>query len=303
LTPISIVVLAAHLVLADLAAAGPLVCVWLQWRVARRGDLAAQRVGRRLAAWSLGALLAAAVLGGALFGLVALRGDSHVWSAAAALRPSRWWFAGVELAFSLVLLTAYAWLWRRPVRSGWLRAVLAIASSTNLLYHFPVLFTIVGTLARRGPPAAGSVDSAAYRALLIDPEVLSKVVHVWLASLAVAGIAVMLAAARAARDETLREAAQRIGMGGARLALAVTLAQMLVGLWVVTALPATSRYAVLGGQLPLTGLFAAAVFTAIGLVHQLAAGAMGDVDARSSNRAALLLMLTVLLMTGVLKIA
>ena len=54
------VILAAHLLCVDIASAGPLVCIWLDWR--GRRDATARDAGRWLAKTSLAGLIVGGLL-------------------------------------------------------------------------------------------------------------------------------------------------------------------------------------------------------------------------------------------------
>lgn len=297
---VSVVVLAGHLLLANLASAGPLAGIWLDHAGRRGDDPLAAALNGQLARLSLWSLVVAALLGAALFGLLWLGEVAAYWTAFAAIRPSRWWFALAEWAFSLVLLAWYARLTRVPGRFRPLRHLLALLSATNLLYHFPPLFTVVATVAGREMLAAGAIDSSAYRAWVADPEVLSKVVHVWLASLAVSGVALAVLAERAIRLSGQPQSGERWTARGAWLALAASVAQLPAGLWLVAALPRGNRDALLGADALATGMLLLAIVTALWLLHALAAVALGDRRTKAVRRALHLLCGVVLLMCAVL---
>ena len=72
---------AAHLLLVNVAAAGPLVCVWLEWWASRRGDRLADEIAHRLARDSTWALALAMLLGGVLLTVLWGRRDSAYFDA------------------------------------------------------------------------------------------------------------------------------------------------------------------------------------------------------------------------------
>jgi hypothetical protein len=79
-----------------------------------------------------------------------------------------------------------------------------------------------------------------------------------------------------------------------------TTAQILVGVWVLFELPPAMQNQVLGEDLTATALFGASIVAALGLMHHLSVVALGDVSRRVVGRAALLIVLVVLLMVATL---
>jgi hypothetical protein len=290
--------LGVHLLLVDVAMAGPLACVWLEWRATRRSDDVAGRTGLALARLANWALSLGIVAGGVLLAARWLAGDVRYFDAVAAIPPSRLWFAGAELLFYFACMGAYVGLWNRW--RGWRLAhrFLAIAAATNLLIHFPALFSIISVVSNRPELLGQPLDSAGFRALLVDGEVLSRVVHVWMASLAVTGAAVMWLTARQARGDADRAAADRLVRHGALLALVPTLAQIPVGFWLTVELPESLRRPLMGGDWLATALFATSLLLALLLMHRLASIALGDQKARHVRSSIALMCGLVLLMVG-----
>ena len=132
----------------NLAVAGPLVCIWLSLR-RRRGDLASGQVGRWLAGVSLAALVDGILVGLLLVGLAWLDSDPGYRDALSRFPARAYWNGLAELAFSVVCLAAYAFLWDRWALKPWWHATLAVLGSTNLLYHFPPLMSAIAELAAR----------------------------------------------------------------------------------------------------------------------------------------------------------
>jgi hypothetical protein len=140
LETISTLVLATHLLCVNLAAGGPLVAGWLDWRGVR-GDGAAAR-----AAVAVARLAVLGFVFGAALGLLLgwLKWDSQYESLWLGPLSYKLQWALIEALFSLILMTA-CWLWL-PGRAGGsagpmaVRGTFALLSTTNLLYHFPPLF-------------------------------------------------------------------------------------------------------------------------------------------------------------------
>jgi hypothetical protein len=286
-----------HLLCMNVAAAGPLVCVGLDW-MERHGNSAAGEAGRWLAATALIALLLGAALGTALGALL--------WDAsyAAVLQrlPSKI-HAGIwELLFSLVLLAVYlAWWYRRREAKKierLLRSALAVLLATNLLYHFPVLFAIISKLNLQPAVGGGVIDSADFRRRLLDSYVASRSVHFVLASLAVSGVALIAYAVRRSAGEKEATAWARLAQTGGWIGLLPSLAQIPIGLWVVTGLPSEAKRRLMG-QDPLGSvLLLVSVLAALWLMHLLAAVALGNASPRKCRLAVGATVLVVLLMTA-----
>ncbi|MEX0936402.1 MAG: hypothetical protein WDZ59_00975 [Pirellulales bacterium] len=295
------VLLAAHLLAVNLGSAGPLLCIWLHGRAFRHGDPVADAVGRDLARYALAATTVGLLLGGAILAWMFYQGDSPFLRAAGQFPPSRWWFATGEIAFYYVCMFAYLALWTRWSQRPFWHGLLAVSAATNMLYHFPPLWTMVTTLAQHPQMAELHIDPAQYRRLLVDPEIASRVVHSWLAAVAVAGTALVWLAAGRGTVSGGEDPQRRIAVGGAWIALIPTGIQFLVGMWVLVELPAEARDAVIGGDLPSTALLLTSLTFTLVLLHILVGVAGGGVDRRSARRAVIVLALVVLLMSGTLR--
>ncbi len=291
-------VLAAHLLSVNLGSTGPLACVWLRRRAARRGDALADVLARRLAGASLVATTLGLVLGGVLVAIM-LRRDAFA-AAAGQVVASKWWSAGAEVVFYYVCLGAYWMFWRRLSTRRYLHPALAVMAATDMIYHFPPLWTIVAVAARRSEWASVVIDSNRYRHLLVDPEVASRVVHSWLAGAAVTGVAVMVLAVTSGRRRGEEAAASPIVTAGGWIALIATTLQMAAGVCVLLALPATARDPLLGGDSVGTALFAAALLATFLLLHVLAPIAWGEPQEGRVKRSLALTVIIVVLMTGAL---
>lgn len=318
-----VVAMTAHLLAVNLAGAAPLVCLWLDWRAVRRDDAVAANLGRWLVRQSLIWLSVGIALGLTTLGLVRLIDWQRFAEAAGRIPASRYWFGVAELAFYFVCMGGYLVLWRdgpAPSRQRiWGRRMLGLLAGTNLLYHFPPLFAIIGVLGTR-PETVGQAFN--FRAAMVDLEVLAHCVHHILASFAVVGVAMMgyaLSRARAERavipateiaakshemmpaDSDLKLDWRRMAIWGGRVALVPTLLQLLAGTFVLLTLPALMRDRLLGQDLLATILFAASMIAALALMHRLAAVAMGDTQRREIIGAMVLLVVVVLLMVGTLQ--
>ena len=154
--------------------------------------------------------------------------------------------------------------------------MLGIFAATNLLYHFPLLFTVIGVYSTRPAPAD---DMLVFRHAMLDPEVLSQFLHHVLASFAVVGVGVMGFSLRMSRAAECRRRAANRRLGRA-LALVPTVLQLLVGLYVLLELPERARDGLMGGDRVGTLLFGASLVGAIALMHRLASVAFGETERR-----------------------
>ena len=288
--------LALHLLCVNAAAGGPLVAAWLDWRAAR-GDVSAPGAARYLAVFSLGGLLAGALLGTAIGWLQWDNSYRSLW-----LGPLRYklHWAGIEAVFSLVLLLGW-WRWLPGSAGGqkWaavVRGVLALLASSNLLYHFPVLFSVAARLYDQGQTAGAVIRGARFRQQMAVGETPALAVHVTLASLAVAGLLLVGYALRLQKRGDA--AAAKLAIWGGRWAFAPTLAQLPVGLWTLAMLSAAAQTRIMGtstiGVLLLVGSLTAAFW----LTRELASIALGETARPILIRSMAALLVTVVLMTG-----
>lgn len=300
-----IAILGVHFIAVDLAMAGPLVAVGLQWRARRRGDAAAGAAARRLAAWSIGATAL-----GILLGLAALLLTPHVESepyrqAIGQLPASRWWFVAGELAFYFICMAAYVGPWRRMERWPRWHAMLAILAGTDLMYHFPPLFSAVSTLSMQPQYWHEPLNHALFWKLLLEGQTLAMVAHHWLAGISVAAITALLlhkpAAAMAMPGEPQSSAGLATSKWAARIALTATALQIPVGIGVLTAMPSAVENPLLGDDWLATALFGISIVLALGLLHHLAMLALGGARRAAVVRSAALMAATILLMTATLQ--
>jgi hypothetical protein len=292
-----ILLLTAHLLCVNVAAAGPLVAMWLDWREGR-GDKLCGTAGRFLT-WESLALLAV----GACLGLtIGWMQWDQAYRRAILQFDRRVFFAVWELAFSLGLMTMAAVWWTmilesRPLGRG-VRMFLQFLAGTNLLYHFPLLFIVISDVSTAEASLSKSVDSADFRSLIVTGSVMSRAVHVCLASFAVTGVALIAHSEWLQRRGTADAA--RIAVWGGRLALVVTILQLPVGVWLLSQLPSRGQRLVLGGDPIATSLLGISILLALWLMHLLAAIALGDTTRKNTRLSVAVMVVTVLLMSGVL---
>jgi hypothetical protein len=282
------VTLAIHLLAVNVAAAGPLVAAWL----ASRGR-AGLPVGRRVVWQSLAGLSVGAVLGGGLL----LTASERMQAALTRFPASTYWFAGMEIAFSAACVGGMLLAIRADRARPWLAWLLALASASNLLYHFPPLMTVIGKLANDSLWARERVIT---REVLnhqaMRPEVLAFWVHFTLASIAAAAI---IASALAPRDAS-RPEHERLFRRLAGAALAATLAQLPVGVWLLVAGGSAERDAMLGERLVASAAFMGGVIAALALAYTLAMIMLGDAAPNMRRRSGWLLVTVAVLMSATL---
>jgi hypothetical protein len=296
----TILVLIAHLVCVNVAAGGPIVCVWLEWK---QGALA-RRAACYLGQLSLLALVAGGLLGVVLGGMKWTPEYQSLWSGP--LSNKLHWAVG-EFAFSMLLAIAY-WLWARggakvsgaaesvAARLG--RGTLAVLNGTNLLYHFPTLFIVANKLHAAGQISGEAIRGAAFRDLAGAGDTPALAMHVGLASVAVAAVTLLGLALWLMRQSAELEDSRTLASWGGRWALAASLAQIPVGLWTLLKLPAGAQSRLLGGDPLGTGLLFAAMLAALWLLRELAAVSMGETTQPVLVRAMAAMLVVVGLMTA-----
>ena len=84
------------------------------------------------------------------------------------------------------------------------------------------------------------------------------------------------------------------------IALAATLTQLPVGIWVLAAMSPAMQQQLMGGDWPATLLFGGSLLAALGLMHHLAMLALGESSRAAAWRAAALMATTVILMSATL---
>jgi len=296
------ILLALHLLAMNVASAGPLVCVWLHHR-GSQGDDTAFRVGRRLARWTLGLLLVGVAVGVGQLAVAWIADDRAYFDALGRFPLRALVHAAGEAGFSLACLGLYAATWDRWRGRAWLHPLAALLAATNLLYHFPPLMIVLGQLTVRPELSAElSITRNIFRPLALRPEILSQVLHFGVASIAMAGLGLMLIARHErSRAAASTAAANRLMSIGAWIALVASLTQLAVGVWVLVSLPLIVRNGLTGDNWLASGLFLLAIVVFCGVLHSLAIVALGDVRDVTVRRSGLLVVCVVFLMVGVLQ--
>jgi hypothetical protein len=243
--------------------------------------------------WSVVGFVVGIAIGGGLLAIL-WHNERAYWSAVGRVPPHRWWFFGGEVVFYFVCMVPYVLLWERARGQRWWHRLLAVLAATNLLYHFPPLFVMLSLMSSRPELAGAALDRTQYVELFTDPETLARVAHHWLSATATTGVVLMLLATRRS------SASGRTAVLAARAALAATVVQLPVGLWLLLVSPAGAQSQLLGGEASGTALFVGAILAAVLLLQRLLTAALGDDSRRTAVKSAVLLLVILLLMSGVL---
>lgn len=294
--------LALHLLCVNVATAAPVICLWCEWREARGNRLAGE-LGRFLAKSAIVLFCIGMLLGLCIGALI----WSEKYAAVVSHLESKVLFGVAELGFSLFLLAVYIPWWKRfPTcstkhRIG--RSLLPLLAGTNLMYHFPLLFVVISNLVQLESVPSEAMDAAGFRQVIMNGEVMARVVHFWLASFAVTGVLILWRAWNLMRaDPENRDAASMARWGG-RIAALPTILQLPIGFWLVLELPEAIQSDFMGESVVASSLFAASLVAALWLMHPLSAVAMGNVKPRTLVHAMVSMIVVVLLMTGTLRAA
>lgn len=295
-----VLTLAAHLICMNVCSAGPLLTVWLERRYRRTQDPAANQLGIQLTRTVLWTFFVGIGFGFLLAGLIWMSGNRAFFDALPAFSHKIWW--GVwELLTYLAAVVGYLCLWPRERASAtrtYFHRFLAIFAATNLLYHFPPLFTAMANYQNATPDA--EVTPAQFRQIIFSHEVMSISTHFLMASIAVAGATVMLLGRRAALGES--KVTWPV-IGGARIALVATACQFMIGMWVVLTLQPESQERVMGGNVIATGCLVISVGLSFDLLNRLSSIAFGQITDKAIRFAVGHMVTIVLLMSATLWLA
>lgn len=293
-----IILLSLHLAAMNVAGGAPLVSCWLEWRERKAGPIV-RAAADYLAIAALVSLLAGVLLG---LGIVGLRWSPafvELWTGPMARKM--YWGLG-ELAFSLILAIAYL-AWRRNsatptsfTRSA--RMLLPLLSGTNLLYHFPALFLVASRLAEDGITSGRSLTAAEFRREMLSGTTPAMIVHIVLASLAGAGIALLGLVLRWQRHGRPSGDVQTLSRSAALLALLPTVLQILVGIWILVSMGSFTQSRIMGGSLTAAICFMVGILTAFWLMQLLAALAFGEAERSLMIKSMAAFLATIFLMTA-----
>lgn len=291
-----------HLICAHLAAAGPLVSVAMEWWGRRRDLPRFILAGRFLAMSSLVSLLIAALLGGALAGLLWSEPSNRTFSVLARLPPAQLWSFVAEILFYIVCMTLYIAFWpgeKSCPALYWLHRLLALLAATNLLYHFPPFFTAVAIASGDPSLADGPIHADTFKQIRFSPQTWVLTVHHWLAAVAVTGVQLLAAPVLLPHQgNEVREPG--ISILGARLALGATLLQFVVGPMIFSFLPGNLQLALLGRDPLVMSMFAVSLLLTLLLVYRLITASVEPSSRADAVLIAALLLAVIFLMTGTL---
>ncbi len=325
LIAVTSLLLTIHLLAASVASIGPLVGVWLEGPAAR-GDRTARRLAHSLA-WHALAALAVTAVAGVLQGWLAWNEN---YQTAVAKLGGKVFYGVLEVLFSAALMVFIAVSWRRqrqrdidadinagaevsvgtevsagaelgrlaPLQGRWWRVTMAILAGSNLIYHFPILMVVMARLVSGEDAPTAVLTAADFRQRIVEPAVLARCLHFWLASVAVTGGWMLAISWRWGGGD-----AAPIARWGARIAVVPALCQIPSGIWLLSELPPLRQSRLLGGDGLATAAFAASVLLALWLLNQLAAIGFGETDRPRLGRAAATLLAVLTLMAYVLRSA
>lgn len=299
--------LVAHLWSMNLASAAPLFAIWLNRRSASASKLADSiclHESRHAAVTGIMALIIGMLLGGLLGGVMWWQDDRALFEILPRFSHKIRW-AIWELAFYLVCMLLFLLLRSRTFRGvRGLQVILALLASTNLLYHFPPLFSVMSQAADRPSSVSDHVDPAEFRSLMMQGHIAAFSVHFGLASFAIMGVELLHRCAGRIRnskpDSSETEQYQHIGRRSAAVALIATAIQTLVGVWLMTRMSSLAQHRFMGGDAISSCLFGASVLATFWLLHLLAGIVFGHVNVRQTRLTQIVLFAIVVMMTGVL---
>lgn len=286
-----ILVTALHLMMVNIAVGGTALILWLHVRSRTRTE--AGVLGRRLLRIAIYGLY-----GGAVSGLVAawlwwLGRPVETERVAGIVPVSRYYYAAAEFVFSLACFEGWSRWWDARRKTAWLLGFLGF---TNLVYHFPTLFAILGVFSVK---PFNAVRPPSYLTLLGDSEVLARFAHFFVASFAVGGTLAYALPQQPDDEARTADARERLQRRTALVALVATLLQWPLGIAVIVAMPEVARNNLLGDDGLLTAMFVGSLGAVVVLMHKLAAGAFGKTTPREARAAFVWLAVTIGLMTAV----
>ena len=295
-----------HLLVIAVAAAGPLLCIPLNAKQLNRKDSL-----ERDAYWTLGTTLSrhanTALIIGSVFGLIVagiiwnddLHDRCHVLK-------SRFVYAGIEWVFSCVLLLiSHQWWSNRPdgLKSFLFRSLLIVLATTNLLYHFPIIFMLVreipDTVVVDLKSSGAELSRQQFYEYAFSGSMLARWWHIVVSMLMISFGYLAMISLRFARDATgaARETAVRIVRWTARNMLILLFAQ--IGLGLMALMTMKNSQSVMGGDVIVTALFGGAMCLLLLQIQQWTALLSRKIDPRAVARAVTTLIALFSCMTAV----
>jgi len=295
-----------HLLVIAIAAAGPLLCIPLNAKQLNRKDSA-----ERDAYWALGTTLSRhaniALIVGSVFGLIVA---ALVWNDDFHQRchvlKTRFMYAGVEWVFSCVLLLiTHRWWLKRPdgFKPFLFRSLLIVLATTNLLYHFPIIFMLVNEIT---PEVLADLKSSGaelsrqqFYKYAFSNSMLARWLHVVVSMLMISFAYVAVIALRFARDttEVARETAVRTVSWSARNVLILIFAQ--IGFGLMALMTMENSQLVMGGDVMVTALFGGSMCLLLLQMQQWTALSSRKIDPQAVARAVTTLIALFSCMTAV----
>ena len=287
----------------NVASAAPLFAIWIGCCHRRWALPETQQNGEvQLVAWrGVQMLLWGIVLGIGLATVVWLRGDRALFQVLPFFHHKLFW-AVWELAFYFPCVALLVKLHAKSFRgAGVLRLSFAFLASSNLLYHFPTLFSVMSHVAARPNSLQEPVGPSEFRTLMMQGHVASMSVHFAFASLTVMAVEVLCRFTRESSDASINaDHGAKMARRAAGVALAATALQVPVGVWLMFRMDPSAQQQLMGGNLLSTTLMGMSVLATFGLLHLLAASVFGKPIAAFAHRSRIVLALIIAMMSGVL---
>jgi len=245
-----------------IAAAGPLLCIPLNAKQLNRKDSA-----ERDAYWALGTTLSrhaniALIVGSVLGLIVAVLVWNEDFHQRCHILKTRFMYAAVEWVFSCVLLLiTHRWWLKRPdgFKPFLLRSLLIVLATTNLLYHFPIIFMLVHEIPTivviELESNGAELSRQQFYEYAFSSSMLVRWLHIVISMLMLSFAYVAVMALRFARDasDVARETAVRAVSWSARNVLILLFAQ--VGFGLMALLTMENSQLIMGGDVLVTALF------------------------------------------------
>ena len=295
-----------HLLVIAIAAAGPLLCIPLNAKQLNRKDPA-----ERNAYWSLGTTLnrhaIIALILGSVFGLIIA---ALVWNPDFHQRchilKTRFIHLGIEWIFSFVLLLiTHRWWLKRPdgLKPFVFRSLLIILATTNLLYHFPIIFMLVhevpATIVAELESTGAELSRAQFYEYAFSKSMLARWLHIVISMLMLSFAYLAVISLRSARDtnDLAQETAVRTVNWAARNVLILLFAQ--IGFGLMALLTMKNSELVMGGDPVVTALFAGGMCLMLLQMQQWTALMSRKIDPQAVARAVTTLIALFSCMTAV----
>jgi hypothetical protein len=289
-----------------MAAAGPLLCIPLNAKQLNRKDFL-----ERDAYWALGTTLSRhaniALIVGSVFGLIVA---ALVWNddfhQRCHILKTRFMYAGLEWVFSCVLLLiTHRWWSKRPdgFKPFLFRSLLIVLATTNLLYHFPIIFMLVHEIPANVVVELESTGAELSRQQFYEyafsSSMLARWLHIVVSMLMISFAYVAVIALRFAGEATgvARATAVRTVSWSARYVLILLFAQ--IGFGLMSLMTMKNSQSVMGGDVLVTALFGGGMCLLLLQMRQWTALMSRKIDPQAVARAVTTLIALFSCMTAV----